>query len=91
MISKRDKHPVSIRLSGSDIAVIERAAILCGRSRHNFVREAAMRAAEEVLMENALVPMSANGFAAFMAAVTTPGRPVPEMVELFRRKAPHSG
>jgi hypothetical protein len=35
-----------------------------------------------------LVRMSADGFAAFTAAITAPGRPVAKMVELFSRKAP---
>ena len=86
--TKRKEHPMSMRLPAADVAVIDRAASLRGRSRTDFVREAAVRAAEEVLMENALVRMSTAGFAAFMAAVTAPARPVPEMVELFRRKAP---
>jgi uncharacterized protein (DUF1778 family) len=87
--SNRNKHPVSMRLSATDVAVIDRAASLCGRSRTSFVRDAAVSAAERVLLENALIPMSEDGFAAFTAAVTGAGRPVPEMVELFGRKAPH--
>lgn len=77
-----------MRLPEADIAVIDRAAGLRGRSRTEFVREAAVRAAEDVLMEHTLLRMSEEGFAAFMAAVTAPARPVPEMVELFARSAP---
>ena len=87
-VAKRKEHPLSMRLPEADVAVIDRAASLRGRSRTDFVREAAVRAAEEVLMEQALVRMSEEGFAAFMAAVTAPAEPVPELVELFRRKAP---
>jgi uncharacterized protein (DUF1778 family) len=86
--TKRKEHPLSMRLPEADIAVIDRAASLRGRSRTDFVREAAVRAAEDVLLENTLVRMSDRGFAAFMAAVTAPARPVPEMVEMFRRRAP---
>jgi uncharacterized protein (DUF1778 family) len=86
--TKRKEHPLSMRLPEADIAVIDRAASLRGRSRTDFVREAAVRAAEDVLLENTLVRMSNRGFAAFMAAVTAPARPVPEMVEMFRRRAP---
>jgi uncharacterized protein (DUF1778 family) len=87
-VAKRKEHPLSMRLPEADIAVIDRAASLRGRSRTDFVREAAVRAAEEVLMDRALVRMSEEGFAAFMAAVTALAEPVPELVELFRRKAP---
>jgi uncharacterized protein (DUF1778 family) len=85
---KRKEHPISMRLPESDIAMIDRAAGLRGRSRTDFVREAAVRAAEDVLMENRLIRMSPEGFAAFMAAVSAPAAPVPEMVELLKRPAP---
>ncbi len=77
-----------MRLPEADIAMIDRAASLRGRSRTDFVRDAAVRAAEEVLMERTLVRMSPKGFAAFMQVLAEPARPVPEMVELLRRKAP---
>jgi uncharacterized protein (DUF1778 family) len=86
--AKRKEHPLSMRLPEADIAVIDRAAGLRGRSRTDFVREAAVRAAEAVLLETTVVRMSEKGFAAFMATIAAPAEPVPEMVELFGRKAP---
>jgi uncharacterized protein (DUF1778 family) len=86
--AERKEHPISMRLPEADIAMIDRAAGLRGRSRTDFVREAAVRAAEEVLMENRPIRMSVEGFADFMAALTAPTAPVPEMVELIRRPAP---
>jgi uncharacterized protein (DUF1778 family) len=86
--ANRKEHPISMRLPEADIAMIDRAAGVRGRSRTDFVREAAVRAAEDVLMENRLVRMSPEGFAAFMAAVSGPATPVPEMVELMKRPAP---
>jgi uncharacterized protein (DUF1778 family) len=85
---QRKEHPLSIRLPDADIAIIDRAARLRGRSRTDFMRDAAVRAAEDVLMETSPIRMSAEGFDAFMAAVSGPAVPVPEMVELFRRVAP---
>ncbi len=84
----RKEHPISMRLPEADIAMIDRAAGLRGRSRTDFVRDAAVRAAEDVLMENRLIRMSPEGFDAFMAAVSGPTMPVPEMVEVARRAAP---
>lgn len=86
--AQRKEHPLSIRLPDADIAIIDRAARLRGRSRTDFMRDAAVRAAEDVLMETSPIRMSAEGFDAFMAAVSGPAVPVPEMVELFRRVAP---
>lgn len=85
---QRKEHPLSIRLPDADIAIIDRAARLRGRSRTDFMRDAAVRAAEDVLMETTPIRMSAEGFDAFMAAVSGPAVPVPEMVELLRRVAP---
>lgn len=86
--AKRKDHPLSMRMPPGDLAVIDRAAGLRGRSRTDFVREAAVRAAEEVLMESAVIRMDPEAFAAFAAAIAGPGAPVPQIVELFARKAP---
>lgn len=77
-----------MRLPEADIAIIDRAATLRGRSRTDFVRDAAVRAAEDVLMETVPIRISSTGFKAFTAALSGPATPVPEMIELFRRGAP---
>ncbi|MDR3518239.1 MAG: DUF1778 domain-containing protein [Azospirillaceae bacterium] len=86
--AERKEHPISMRLPEADIAMIDRAAGLRGRSRTDFVREAAVRAAEDVLMENRLIRMSVEGFAAFMAVLSAPVAAIPEVVELAKRPAP---
>jgi uncharacterized protein (DUF1778 family) len=84
----RKEHPLSMRLPAADLAIIDRAAGLRGRSRTDFMREAALHAAEEVLLERALIRMSPAGFAVFRAAIEAPAVPVPELVERLRRPAP---
>jgi len=84
----RKDHPLSMRLLEADLAIIDRAAGLRGRSRTDFVREAALHAAEEVLLQRTLIRMSPKGFAAFREAIEAPAEPVAEMVELLRRPAP---
>ncbi len=86
--TKKKEHPLSMRLPETDIAIIDRAADLRGRSRTDFVRDAAVRAAEEIVMENALIRMSPKGFSAFMAAIGAPATAVPELVEVLKRKSP---
>jgi len=86
--AERKEHPLSMRLPAADIAIIDRAATLRGRSRTDFVRDAAVRAAEDVLMEALPIRMSPAGFKAFTAALSGPATAVPEIVELFRRAAP---
>lgn len=84
----RKEYPISMRLPESDVAMIDRAATLRGRSRTDFVRDAAVRGAEEVVMENRLIRMSPAGFADFMKVLSAPAVPVPEIVELAERPAP---
>jgi uncharacterized protein (DUF1778 family) len=86
--ARKKEHPLSLRLPEGDLAVIDRAAHLRGRSRTDFMRETAVRAAEEVLLEHSLVRMSAEGFGAFAAAIAAPAKPVPAMVDVLTRKAP---
>ncbi len=85
---ERKDYPISMRLPEADVAMIDRAAALRGRSRTDFVRDAAVRAAEDVVMENRLIRMSPEGFSHFMEALAGPAEPVPEMVELAKRPAP---
>lgn len=84
----RKDHPLSMRLPDADIAIIDRAASLRGRSRTEFMRDAAVRTAEEVIMENTLIRMSPEGFAVFVDLLDRPSKPVSEMVELLKRPAP---
>jgi uncharacterized protein (DUF1778 family) len=82
------QHPLSMRLPEADVAIIDRAAKLRGRSRTDFVREAAVRAAEEVVLETSIIRMSPEGFKEFMDVISAPPTPIKEMVRVFRRKAP---
>ena len=77
-----------MRLPEADVAIIDRAARLRGRSRTDFMREASVRAAEEVLMEQSVVRMNPAEFEAFKAAISGPGEAVPALVEVFQRRAP---
>jgi len=86
--TERKDHPLSMRLQVADIAIIDRAAGLRGRSRADFVREAAVRAAEEIVMEASFIRMSPAGLKAFLAALSGPAKPVPEMVEVLDRPTP---
>ena len=80
--------PVSMRLPADDIELIDRAARQQGRARTEFVRDAAVQAAEQALLEGPLVRMTPAGFAAFARAVAGPGKAVKQLVEVLRRTAP---
>ena len=80
--------PLSLRLAEADLAIIDRAAKLQGRSRTQFMRDAAVKAAEEALMENTLIKMSPRDFATFMEALDRLAEPSARMIEVMNRVAP---
>lgn len=84
----RKDYPISMRLPEADLAMIDRAASLNGRSRTDFMRDAAVRAAEDAVMENRMIRMSPDGFADFLTVLAEPAHPVAEMVEVVKRPAP---
>jgi len=77
-----------MRLPAADVAIIDRAAALRGRSRTDFMREAAVQAAEIVILDAAPLRMSPAGFAAFLKVLAAPAKPVPAMVRVLCRPAP---
>ena len=77
-----------MRLPPGDVAIIDRAASLRGRSRTDFIRDAAVHAAEAVLLERALVRMTPAGFRGFLQSLSRPARPVAQLVEVLKRPAP---
>ena len=86
--TKRMDYRLSVRLSDSDIALIDRAADLLGWSRTAFVREAAVRAAKVVPMDSTLLRMSPEGFEAFVQAISAPATPVLEIIASLRNAVP---
>ncbi len=80
--------PLSMHLPDADIAIIDRAAKLRGSSRTEFIRNAAVRAAEEVFLEHTINRMSLSGSGAFVDVLDLSAQPVPEMVALLPRPAP---
>lgn len=88
MAQARKNYPLSMRFPESDLSVIDRAAAQRGRSRTDFIREAAVRAAEEVLLEPTLIRMSPEAFKEFLEILDRPPQVVPDMVRILKRKAP---
>jgi len=84
----RKDHPLSMRLPEADIALIDRAAKLRGHSRTQFVRDSAVRAAEEAVMDSLSIRLSPADFEAFVTMLAKPAERVPAMAELLRRPAP---
>ena len=85
---KRKVNSLSLRLTEADLAIIDRAAKRRSLSRAEFVRGAALRAAEGTLMETAPIRLHPAAFRAFLEVLSKPANAVPELIELHRREAP---
>jgi len=86
--SDRKNRTISIRLSKADLAMVNRAAVLQGRSRTDFVREAAIDAAAGTLREHNLIPMSPDGFAEFLDVLAQPAGAAPQLVKALHHLSP---
>jgi uncharacterized protein (DUF1778 family) len=75
--------PVSFRMPEDDIAFIDRAAKLLGRSRTEFVREAAMRAAEMAILDETVVKLKADEFDWLAKHIDNPGEPPKALRDLL--------
>jgi uncharacterized protein (DUF1778 family) len=77
----RRRDTLNIRIKPDERGLIDRAAELAGKTRTDFVLEAARNAAVDVLTERALFQVDAATFAAFVEALDRP----PELNEKLRR------
>ena len=64
--------PVNLRVRDEVRALIDRAARAQGRSRSDFMIEAARRAAEDVLIDQSLIRVDGDTYDAFLAALDAP-------------------
>ena len=67
----RDGLTIFLRLTEREVALIDRATAICGRSRTEFVREAAIRSAQRHFMPATPVHLSQSAFEAFSRAVSS--------------------
>jgi uncharacterized protein (DUF1778 family) len=70
---KRDT--LNLRIKSDDRGLIDRAARLQGKTRTDFVLDAARKAAEEALLDRTLITVSPEAYAAFVKRLDAPPRP----------------
>ncbi|MBT9161045.1 MAG: hypothetical protein DDT26_02343 [Dehalococcoidia bacterium] len=69
---KAETKPVNLRVRDDIRALIDRAARSNGKSRSDFMIDAARRAAEDALLDQCLVRVDATSFEAFAKALDAP-------------------
>lgn len=79
---------INIRAKAKQRDLIDQAASRLGRSRSDFMLEAACREAEDVLLDQAFFTVDENTFAEFQALLDQPLPPTDKLRRLLKTKAP---
>ena len=90
MLQTQTKEAVSIniRAKTKQRDLIDQAANRLGRSRSDFMLEAACREAENVLLDQAFFTVDEGTFAKFQALLDQPLPPTDKLRRLLKTKAP---
>jgi uncharacterized protein (DUF1778 family) len=86
LIARRDT--LNIRIKPADRGLIDRAAELTGKTKTEFVLDAARRAAVDVLLDQTLFLAGAEAFEAFQARLDEPPRPNERLRRSLQTPAP---
>jgi uncharacterized protein (DUF1778 family) len=79
---------INIRAKARQRDLIDQAAERLGRSRSDFMLEAACREAENVLLDQTFFSVDAGTFAKFQALLDRPLPPTDRLRRLLKTKAP---
>ena len=79
---------ISIRAKSGQRDLIDQAADRLGRSRSDFMLEAACRQAEDVLLDQTYFALDAKSFAAFQAMLDAPPAPTDRLRRTLNAPVP---
>ena len=79
---------LNLRIKPDDRGLIDRAARLTGKTRTDFVLEAARRAAEDALLDHTLFLVGPEAFDAFRARLDEPPHPNDKLRRALQTTAP---
>jgi uncharacterized protein (DUF1778 family) len=87
-MSARKRETLNLRVRPEARSLIDRAAKLAGKSRIDFVLDAAEQAAENAILDRTVQPFSAKGYAEFVARFDVPPRPNKRLRQSLQATAP---
>jgi uncharacterized protein (DUF1778 family) len=88
MLQPKEAVSINIRAKARQRDLIDQAAERLGRSRSEFMLDAACREAEDVLLDQTFFTVDAGGFAKFQALLDNPLPPSDKLRRLLKTKAP---
>ena len=80
--------PINMKAEPQVRSLIDRAAKLLHRNRTDFVLEAAIARAEEVILDQQLITLDAEQYQRFLEALDAPPAANPRLRKVLERKAP---
>ena len=89
--TKTRRDTLNLRIPPSERNLIDRAAQSAGKTRTDFILEAARRAAEEALLDRALMVVSPEAYGEFLKRLDRPANPNDRLRRTMRSKAPWQG
>ena len=84
--AKRDT--LNLRIKPGERSLIDQAARSLGKNRTDFVLDAARRAAEEALLDRAMVSVTPEAYAEFLARLDAPPQPNERLRRAMQTPAP---
>jgi len=87
MTAHPKRETLNLRIKPEVRDVIDRAAELTGKSRTDFVLEAARRAAEEALLDRTVFTVDADTYAKFVARLDQPPKTNDRLRKTMQKKA----
>ena len=79
---------LNLRIKPEERGLIDRAATLTGRTRTDFVLEAARHAAEDALLDRTMFAVSPEAYAEFVARLDQPPKPNARLKRTLQTVAP---
>lgn len=85
---KPRRDTLNLRIPPEERNLIDQAAASLGKTRTDFILEAARRAAEEALLDRALIAVSPEAYAAFLQRLDAPSPPNARLRETLQTPLP---
>jgi len=82
------RETLNLRINREDRSLIDRAAKALGKSRIDFVVDAARRAAEETMLDQLMFKLSPKAYAEFLARLDAPAQPNERLRRALQTEAP---
>jgi len=86
--TKARRDTLNLRIPSAARSLIDRAAQSAGKTRTDFILEAARRAAEEELLDRALLVVSPEAYGEFLKRLDSPAQPNERLRRTMQTKAP---